>query len=100
MHAPVGMRIIPSAAVVISLLAVALRADNPPSPSDAAYKDIKHSFGFVPSFMKNVPEEALPGAWDEMAALELSGDTALPARTKELIGLAVSAQIPCRYCVY
>jgi AhpD family alkylhydroperoxidase len=94
------MRIIPSAALVIPLLAIALHAEAPSSPTDASYKDIKHSFGFVPSFMKFVPEEALPGAWDEMASLEISGDTALPARTKQLIGLAVAAQIPCRSCIY
>ena len=32
--------------------------------------------------------------------MPLSAHTALPAKTRELIGLAVAAQIPCRYCVY
>lgn len=85
---------------ILLICVVALRADTSPAPTESTYKDIKRNFGFVPSFLKAVPAEALPGAWDEMSALEMSTDTALPARTKELIGLAVSAQIPCRYCVY
>jgi AhpD family alkylhydroperoxidase len=32
--------------------------------------------------------------------LQLNPNTALPGRTKELIGLGVAAQIPCRYCIY
>jgi len=32
--------------------------------------------------------------------MELSGYTALSAKVKDLIGLAVAAQIPCTYCVH
>ena len=34
-----------------------------------------------------------------MKGLQLNPNTALPGRTKELIGLAVAAQVPCRYCI-
>ena len=34
-----------------------------------------------------------------MKTLQLNPNTALPGRTKELIGLAVAAQIPCHYCI-
>ena len=34
-----------------------------------------------------------------MKTLQLNPHTALPGRTKELIGLGVAAQIPCRYCI-
>ena len=34
-----------------------------------------------------------------MKTLQLNPDTVLPGRTKELIGLGVAAQIPCRYCI-
>src|SRR5207244_2186489 len=44
-------------------------------------------------------ELALPGAWEEMKGLQLNPSTALPGRAKELIGLAVAAQIPCHYCI-
>ena len=33
-------------------------------------------------------------------AVAAHGGSALDGKTKELIGLAVSAQIPCHYCVY
>jgi len=55
--------------------------------------------GFVPQFFLKVPEGLLPGAWDEMKSLQLNPNTALPGRSKELIGLAVAAQVPCRYCI-
>jgi AhpD family alkylhydroperoxidase len=35
-----------------------------------------------------------------MKSLQLNPNTAIPGRYKELIGLAVAAQIPCHYCTY
>jgi AhpD family alkylhydroperoxidase len=75
----------------------------PPRPmmvTDAktAMADIQQMFGFVPDFIKQVPADALAGAWTELRDVELA-ETALPAKYKDLIGLAVAAQIPCRYCV-
>ncbi|HEX2675781.1 MAG TPA: carboxymuconolactone decarboxylase family protein [Polyangiales bacterium] len=57
-------------------------------------------FGFVPDFLAKVPDEALPGAWEEMKTLQMNPKTALPPKIKEMIGLAVAAQIPCHYCTY
>jgi AhpD family alkylhydroperoxidase len=65
-----------------------------------ARADIQKTLGFVPQFFLKFPETALPGAWEEMKTLQLNPATALPGRSKELIGLAVAAQIPCRYCIY
>jgi AhpD family alkylhydroperoxidase len=65
-----------------------------------ALTEIKSTFGMVPTFMKDYPQEGLPGAWMEFKSLQLSPTTMLAPKTKELIGLAVAAQIPCRYCVY
>jgi AhpD family alkylhydroperoxidase len=56
-------------------------------------------FGFVPDFYKTVPEAAQHHAWGMQRDLELA-QTALDPRTKELIGLAVAAQIKCQYCTY
>lgn len=67
--------------------------------AEAARTDIAKTLGFVPQFFLKFPEEILPGAWDEMKSLQLNPHTALPGRSKELIGLAVAAQIPCRYCI-
>jgi AhpD family alkylhydroperoxidase len=67
--------------------------------AQAALNDIDKTLGFVPTFLKALPDAALPGAWMEMKDLEMSPSTALPPRYKELIGLAVAATIPCRYCI-
>ena len=72
-----------------------------PTITDAkiVYKDVEQSFGFVPDFMKRFPAEALPGAWLNMRNVEMNPASAIPGKIKSLIGLAVSSQIPCRYCV-
>jgi AhpD family alkylhydroperoxidase len=70
------------------------------SPAAAARADIQKTLGFVPQFFLKFPERALPGAWEEMKTLQLNPATALPGKSKELIGLAVAAQIPCHYCIY
>jgi AhpD family alkylhydroperoxidase len=69
------------------------------APADAARADIQKTLGFVPQFFLKFPDVALPGAWEEMKTLQLNPATALPGKSKELIGLAVAAQVPCRYCI-
>lgn len=66
----------------------------------AAYKDIQATLGSVPGFFKVFPEAGIAGAWAEFKTVQLNPDTKLNGKTKELIGLAVAAQIPCTYCVY
>jgi AhpD family alkylhydroperoxidase len=56
-------------------------------------------FGFVPEFYKTVPDAAHEHAWGIQRDLEFPA-TALEPRTKELIGLALAAQLKCRYCTY
>lgn len=75
---------------------------NPPAAQDASatYADIEATLGSVPTFFRNVPQAALPGAWKTMKEFQFAPGTALSAKEKELIGLAVAAQIPCEYCVY
>jgi AhpD family alkylhydroperoxidase len=70
-----------------------------PMPAEAARADIQKTLGFVPQFFQDLPATTLPGTWEEMKTLQLNPKTALPGKTKELIGLAVSAQVPCRYCI-
>lgn len=83
-------------------LASSLAAAEPaaPTPAQAARADIEKTLGFVPAFFKAIPDAALPGTWQEMKEVQLNPSTALPGRVKELIGLAVAAQVPCRYCTY
>jgi AhpD family alkylhydroperoxidase len=68
--------------------------------AQATYSDIEKTLGLVPSFMKAFPEEAIGAAWDEFKGVQLNPASAIPPKYKELIGVAVAAQIPCRYCSY
>jgi AhpD family alkylhydroperoxidase len=68
--------------------------------AQAAYKDIEQTLGLVPGFFKLFPEVGIAGAWAEFKSVQLNPKTRLDGKTKELLGLAVAAQIPCTYCVY
>ena len=87
--------------VAVAGLAFASTARAAENPAAAAAKaDIQKTFGFVPQFFIRFPEAALPGAWEEMKTLQLNPNTTLPGRTKELVGLGVASQIPCKYFIY
>jgi AhpD family alkylhydroperoxidase len=68
--------------------------------AQAAYRDIEQTLGSVPSFFKAFPESGIAGAWAEFKSIQLNPKTKLDGKTKELIGLAVAAQVPCQYCIY
>ena len=68
--------------------------------AQATYRDIEQTLGSVPTFFKMFPESGIAGAWAEFKSVQLNPKTALNGKTKELIGLAVAAQIPCQYCIY
>jgi AhpD family alkylhydroperoxidase len=70
------------------------------SPAAATTAEIQKTFGFVPEFFKSVPQTLLPSWWAGLTTFQLNPATKLDGKTKELIGLAVAAQIPCEYCVY
>jgi AhpD family alkylhydroperoxidase len=54
----------------------------------------------APQWMKQtLPDQLLKLHWDENQAV-MNSTGALDGKTKQLIALAVSAQIPCAYCVY
>jgi AhpD family alkylhydroperoxidase len=67
--------------------------------AQTARADIRQTFGLVPGFFNSFPDEGLAGAWREMKGLQLNPSTSIPNKYKELIGLAVASQIPCRYCI-
>ncbi|QLY25324.1 carboxymuconolactone decarboxylase family protein [Bdellovibrio sp. KM01] len=73
-------------------------AQNP--EAQKAYDEIRNTMGMVPTFLKEFPQEGISGAWQEFRDVQLNPTTALTPKTKELIGLAVAAQIPCTYCIY
>lgn len=88
-----------TAGAAASLPALPALADDVATSAEAAYQDIEATLGGVPSFIKAYPKAGVAGAWAELKGLQFS-ETALDAKTKALIGIAVAAQIPCNYCVW
>ena len=89
--------------LAVSALALAVFVNASPAPAgdaSATYQDIEKTLGMVPGFFKVFPQSGIAGAWDEFKTLQLNPNTALDGKTKQLIGLAVAAQIPCQYCIY
>jgi AhpD family alkylhydroperoxidase len=63
-------------------------------------REITEALGLVPEFFERVPDYLLPTEWASFKSLQLSDQTAIPNKYKELIGLAVSGATRCRYCAY
>ena len=97
-------KLIPIALISAGLLTGTHTFAGPASAGDevssATFKDIEQTFGFVPTFMKQLPNAGFSGSWQQLKELEFSEGTALPPKVKALIGLAVVAQIPCSYCIW
>ncbi|MEM6379490.1 MAG: carboxymuconolactone decarboxylase family protein [Bacteroidota bacterium] len=64
-----------------------------------AKQEIEASFGTYPTLFKIIPDYQVPGMWAYFKACN-SPQNAIPPKYRELINLAVAAQIPCDYCIY
>jgi AhpD family alkylhydroperoxidase len=60
--------------------------------------EIKETIGIVPGFMKALPEEVLVHDWPLWKKYSL-GETEIPGKYRELMGLSVAANIKCPYCL-
>lgn len=60
-------------------------------------KDITESLGFVPGFMKAIPKDVLIKDWPLMKKYQM-GESEIPAKYREFMGLAVAANMKCPYC--
>jgi AhpD family alkylhydroperoxidase len=89
-----------AAASLLVFSALPALADDAMASPDAVYQEVQTMLGGVPSFVKQLPKAALGGFWTLERDLELSDKTALDAKTKALISLAVASQIPCQYCIW
>src|SRR5688572_11962936 len=67
---------------------------------DEVERDVEETLGLVPMWLKDLPDPILESEWATFKNLQLSDQTAIPNKYKELIGLAVSGATRCRYCVY
>ena len=88
------------AGLALAALTAPVTAQDTRKSAEDTYRDIQATLGIVPGFFRAFPEAGIAGAWAEMKNVQMSGTTALNPKTKELIGLAVAAQIPCSYCTY
>lgn len=89
------IRLLSAAALSIAFTLPAAAQD-----AEAARADIQATLGGVPTFVGSVADSALPGLWQATKDVQFSADTALDPKTKALVSLAVSAQIPCSYCIW
>jgi AhpD family alkylhydroperoxidase len=101
MHKTTGIAVTLAAALAIGVVTGAAQvARGEDVSAQATYRDIEQTLGMVPGFFKQFPESGVAGAWAEFKSIQLNPKTKLDGKTKELLGLAVAAQIPCHYCVY
>jgi AhpD family alkylhydroperoxidase len=61
--------------------------------------DIRANMGLVLDQFKAIPSDAVPGEWDLMKKYAFS-ESKIPAKYREMIGLAIAASIKCPYCVH
>jgi AhpD family alkylhydroperoxidase len=59
--------------------------------------DIEKSLGSFPGFFKGVPQDVLTQMWPIFKKYSL-GESKIPPKYREMIGLAVAATIKCPYC--
>lgn len=95
---PVGILLISAAFGIIFVLSAAKAGDQ--TSSEAAVAEMKEMFGKIPPRMEKFPKSATAAGWAMIKSTDLNKNTALPLKIRELIGLAVSSQIPCEYCIY
>ena len=60
-------------------------------------KDIEKTLGTVPGFMKALPKDVIVQEWPLFKKYNFE-ETEIPAKYRELMGLAVAANIKCPYC--
>lgn len=61
------------------------------------HREIIEMFGELPTWVGELPDSVLPGFWSTLKGFQL-GETSIPNKYKELIGLAVAGATRCKYC--
>lgn len=59
--------------------------------------EIKEMLGLVPHFLAGIPDDLLDSEWEIFKKIEL-GETLIPNKYKELMGIALHSETKCRYC--
>jgi len=85
--------------ITLSVLTLTMSAQETNKQSyEKTKKEIVATFGLFPQVYDAVPEYALSSLWESFKTLN-GPNSALEPKYRELISLAVSAQIPCSHCV-
>ena len=61
------------------------------------HSEMRQMFGTVISFVDLIPDAFIDAEWDLIKRVQF-GQTLIPNKYKELMGLAISAVTRCRYC--
>ncbi len=63
-------------------------------------QDVEKTLGIVPTFIRELEYDpvALEHSWELVKKFVL-GESLIPAKYRELIGIAVAAALHCRFCV-
>jgi len=60
-------------------------------------KEIESTFGSVPEFFRNTPQDVLTQMWPLMKKYGL-GESVIPQKYREMMALAAAAALKCPYC--
>lgn len=85
--------------VLVCATIVALPAAAQEKSAADVREEARKAFGAALPELENYPDSMVGGAWVWMNDVE-DGEGAIDAKTMQLIGLAVAAQIPCQFCTY
>lgn len=66
-------------------------------PRAEVEREIRETMGIVPSFFDRIPDEVIDHEWTLFHRYEL-GETLIPNKYKELMGVALHSETKCRYC--
>jgi AhpD family alkylhydroperoxidase len=61
------------------------------------HNEMEQMFGTVISFVDQIPDDFIDAEWDLIKRVQF-GETLIPNKYKELMGLAIAAVTRCRYC--
>ena len=81
-----------------ALLAAPGMADD--AALEAARADMAATLGPDAVELNVLPDAFLAPTWAQTRAWLIDQDSTIPPKYRALIGLAVSSQIPCQYCIY
>ena len=64
---------------------------------DQTRKDMEQTFGSFPGFFQGLPNDVMVQMWPVMKKY-IFGQSVIPPKYREMIGLAVGATLKCPYC--